>query len=141
MPNQEVGVQYVIDAFLENRITLDEAIKWAQLESTRTPDCEDPPATLYTFFGSALFDQEELVARSLLPLVTSQVQNLILTYSPRCMTPSPHKSFIISFPLTYNEPECPSILQEVSQCTGGLHRCIRFHVGIWHDLSLVPTLC
>jgi hypothetical protein len=48
----------IIDAFLEKRITLDEAIKWAQLESKRTPDCEDPPSALYTFFGFALFDDD-----------------------------------------------------------------------------------
>jgi hypothetical protein len=48
----------IIDAFLEKRITLDEAIKWAQLESKRTPYCEDPPSALYTFFGFALFDDD-----------------------------------------------------------------------------------
>ena len=52
-----------------------------------------------------------------------------------------HKSFLISFPLICNEPECLSVLQEVSQRTGGLHRCIRFHAGIRHDLSIVPTVC
>ena len=44
-----------IDAFLENRITLAEATKWAQRESARTPHCEDPPSALLTFIGSALF--------------------------------------------------------------------------------------
>ena len=41
----------IIDAFLEKGITLDGAIKWAQLESTRTPYCEDPPATFHKIFG------------------------------------------------------------------------------------------
>ena len=42
----------IIDAFLENRITLREAIEWAQMELNRTPSCEDPPSALVTFVGS-----------------------------------------------------------------------------------------
>ena len=52
-----------IDAFLEDRITLKEAIEWAQKESTRTPHREDPSSTLLTFIGSALF--EDAIERSL----------------------------------------------------------------------------
>ena len=47
-----------IDAFLEGRITLKEAMEWAQIESTRTPLCEDPPSVLLTFIGSALFGDD-----------------------------------------------------------------------------------
>ncbi len=52
-----------IDAFLEDRITLEEATKWAQIESVVTPDCEDQPAALLTFIGSGLFG--DAIERSL----------------------------------------------------------------------------
>lgn len=52
-----------IDAFLENKVTKEEAVKWAQRESTRTPLCEDPAAALYTFIGSEV--AEEAMSRPL----------------------------------------------------------------------------
>jgi hypothetical protein len=52
-----------IDAFLERRITIEEAVAWAQKELNRTPDCEDPAFALYTFICSD--SPEEVFGRSL----------------------------------------------------------------------------
>jgi len=53
----------VIDAFLENTITLDEAVKWAEKEISKTHPCDDPAFTLLTFLGSDV--PEEVMVRPL----------------------------------------------------------------------------
>lgn len=41
----------VIDAFLEDKITLEEAAEWASKEISRTTECEDPASALATFLA------------------------------------------------------------------------------------------
>ena len=53
----------MIDAFLEDKIPLTEAVEWAQKELNRTPDCEDPAFALYTFICSD--DPEKIMGRPL----------------------------------------------------------------------------
>ena len=53
----------VIDAFLENRITLEEAVEWAQKEMPKTHSCEDLSSALLTFLGSDV--PEEVMVRPL----------------------------------------------------------------------------
>jgi hypothetical protein len=53
----------VIDAFLEDRMTLDEAVKWTEREISKTDSCEDPAFTLSTFLGSDA--PEEVMVRPL----------------------------------------------------------------------------
>ncbi|MBU6998116.1 MAG: hypothetical protein HXS41_03150 [Theionarchaea archaeon] len=42
----------VIDAYLEDKMTLDEAVEWTEREISKTDPCEDPAFVFFTFLGS-----------------------------------------------------------------------------------------